>query len=50
MKIKYIQSASPQILSDLSRLFGQKSEWILIKRESASLDFTELKIPRDYDN
>ncbi len=24
-QIKYIQSASPQILSDLSRLFGQKS-------------------------
>lgn len=50
MKIKYIQSASLQILSDLSRLFGQKSEWILIKKESASLDFTELKISRDYDN
>jgi len=49
MKIKYIQSASLQILSDLSRLFGQKSG-ILIKKESASLDFTELKIPRDYDN
>ena len=25
LKIKYIQSAAPQILSDLSRLFGQKS-------------------------
>ena len=48
MKIKYIQSASPQILSDLSRLFGQKKWGILIKKESASLDFTELKIPRDY--
>ena len=48
MKIKYIQSASPQILSVMSSLFGQKSGGILIKKESASLDFTELKIPRDY--
>ena len=49
MKIKYIQSASLQILSDLSSAFDKKVG-DFNKKESESLDFTELKIPRDYDN
>ena len=33
---------------DLSSAFWQKKWGILIKKESESLDFTGLKIPRDY--
>jgi len=47
MKIKYIQSASPQILSDLSS-FLDKKVGDFNKKESETLDFTGLKIPRDY--
>ena len=42
-----IQSASPQILSDLSSDLEKKWE-ILIKKESESLTFIALKISRDY--
>ena len=49
MKIKYIQSASPQILSDLSS-FLDKKVGDFNKKESETLDFTGLKIPRDYKN
>ena len=41
------RSISPQILSDLSSVFGKKMG-NFNKKESESLDFTGLKIPRDH--
>mgnify|MGYP007084207801 CR=1 FL=1 len=39
-----------RIFEAVYQVFFDKKWGILIKKESAGLDFTELKIPRDYDN
>ncbi|EDS07879.1 hypothetical protein CLOSCI_00893 [[Clostridium] scindens ATCC 35704] len=47
MKLKYNQSASPQILSDLSSVFA-KEVGDFFEMESKSLIKSGLKIPRSY--